>query len=48
MYAMIIGYAVFMTWLNDQYENIVDQQQDTIESVLYSQGCLQPAEVDEA
>jgi hypothetical protein len=48
MYAMLIGYAAFMTWMTDEYEGIVDQQQDTLEAVLYSQGCLQPVQPDEA
>jgi len=47
-YTMIVGYAVLMTWINDRYEDIVEQQQDTIENVLFSQGCLQPTGPDEA
>jgi len=48
VYTLIIGYAVLMTWITDRYEVIVEQQQDTIEKVLYSQGCLQQAAPDEA
>ena len=47
-YGLIIGYAVFSTWLIERYEGIVDEQESTLEVIMFSQGCLQPVSPDEA